>query len=460
MNNAVKIVLGIIVVGIATLILLRLEKVTEQVDYGWSPKAILNPYLAAHQLLETRIQSIDSVNRLGTDKLNEKISVLFIPNANFIKLPSQQQRILTWVENGGHLVIGVGGEAEPPMLSDLGFSQEWSTKENREEYWDDYDYEDDETSEELSDEEKEEDEKSFADLMREQNEKILEQQTLSSKEEESTKDAGGPRCVSEFYRCNAHVEPTREDAYIVNLTFENVDKPLEIDFSWGQIIDHEGFYENAEYAEVAPNPLGIDPFYWDGDDSGIYFAQTYYGNGMVSVISTFNIWKNQFIGHFDHAYLLTLLVGHNDTALLLYGKYMPSLDVLAYRHFFEALIGFAVLTIICLWYYSRRFGPVYSSASDTRRSRSEQFSAMAQFHWKFAESDTLIQHIRDDIQKRASRHWHDFADWPQKKQDTKLAEHSELAITTITNVMHKTLRFHESEFTQTIRTLQILRNSL
>ncbi|VUD69182.1 hypothetical protein TDB9533_04548 [Thalassocella blandensis] len=456
-NNALKLLLIIAVVLLGWLIYQNLEQYEERVDYGWSEQAQRNPYLALHQFLDARGTAIESVTHFSQSSQLAGYNTLLIPDTNYIRLPSQQREILSWIEAGGHLIVGIGDITEPAILSDLGFSQSWS-------FWDEDDYEEDNEDDDKSNNKNQkeaaaEEEKSLADRLREQNEEILRKRDRAISDEDF-KEEEVPVCKSFTSECNAYLEPEKEDTFIVELLFEGIEGPLHINFPWQNFIKHEAFFSEPENEDVLPNPQNIKPFYWDGDDEGIHFAQTHYGEGMISILSDFDIWQSNNIAHFDHAFFLTVLVNRDDRALLLYGKYMPSLDVLIYRHFFHALISFLVVLILALVYYSRRFGPVYSLTQNTRRSRGEQFMALAQFRWKHQDSQNLLQHIRADVKRLATRHWQNFNDLSAKQQHQQLASMCDLPITTIEKIMQGDMRFNENEFTHMIRALQILRNSL
>lgn len=445
-SNILKVILAVAIVLLTWLIYQNLEQYSEEVDYGWSRDAQRNPYLALHQFLENRGSTIESVTHFRQGMLTDEQTTLLIPDANYIRLPSQQREIMAWVRAGGHLIVGLGEATEPAMLSELGFSQSWS-------YWDD-----DEDESSINDEEDEE--KSLADRLREQNEAILKSRKDLLADDNEGEDKA-PVCKSFTYPCRAYEEPTGEDdVFIVKLSFEGVEDAVHINFPWKNFIKHEAFFSEPEDQDLLPNPLGIKPFYWEGDDEGIHFAQTYYEAGMISILSDFDIWQSDSIGHFDHAFFLSILVTRDDKALLLYGKYMPSLDVLIYRHFFETLLSFSIVLVLALLYYSRRFGPIYSLSQHARRSRGEQFTALSQFRWKQQDGKNLLEHIRTDIRRLAVRHWHNFADWSASQQHQQLADMSDLPVTTVEKIMQGEIRFNENEFTQVIRALQILRNSL
>lgn len=448
-SNFIK-VIGVLVLLLVAWGLIRgLEYYSEEVNLGWSEEASRKPYLAMDLYLQQHIEAMRSSVHLTQASLDDQLDALLIPNVNYVRLPSQQETILRWVENGGHLIVGIGSDDTPAMLADLGFSRDWDFVADAEE----------ESDEDVDAEQKKYEEKSFGDLLREQNEKLRKQQAeqdVQSDEEEG--DQIIP-CAGFGTRCNSHIEPA--SAQLTRLVFDGVDGSLAINFTGANIIEHEYFYEAPEDANVIENPLGIEPFYWELDKHDrVRFAQTYYGEGMISILADFDIWHSANIGHFDHAFLLDILVNKRDSALLIYGRSMPSLEILLWENFSHALISGAILLAIFLFYYASRFGPIYQSVGSQRRSRSEQFAALSQFRWKIRDEQGLLAPIREDIMRRAARRNVHFSQWNQKQQHQFLAEQSQLPEETVIAIMTASTELNESRFTQTIQALQQLRNSL
>ena len=480
---------------IAGLIFSNLERYTETLNYGWGPEAKRNAYLAAQTFLKPRSDSLENLSRFQSVTLDSSYTTLIIPDPSYVYMPSHQKEILDWVARGGHLIIGVGRGDEPPVIHQLGYR---STYKYNYDSWDGYDSEGDSLAQDSSKADSSREDKSLADVLKEFNLEAQKQIDQKAKEDSlalekdsvvtDTLDSAvvnKPICMASYIQCDMEEEPDLQTANIIRVRLPGSKDSMQINLSSYRYIAHgpkpndeiEGLNEDEERSEQKesadsketattepdsiPNPYAEwAPFYTVEDENGIYFAQSKYEQGKVSVLADFDIWRNSEAVHFDHVYFLSLLVGSDQKILFINGKNVPSLDVVVYNNFSEALLAIAVLIVLTLIYYGRRFGAIRFKDDEVRRSRSEQFLAQSQFRWLIKNEEDLYHHIRDDIRKRAEKHWKDFLEWSENKQNSHLATMCDLPLGTIEKVMHGQIPLQETQFTDAMRALQILRKSL
>ncbi|NIB41656.1 hypothetical protein HBA55_18775 [Pseudomaricurvus alkylphenolicus] len=449
----------LLVVGSGWLIYRNLEFYNELINKGWSVEALRNPYLAAEQYLQTRVHRVTSAPKVERDEDFSGYSVMLVSEASHLNFDRQKSRLLQWVQEGGVLIIGADEGDPDTLVSDLGFSTTFGDVQDdeHEEAFIDNRVEvrghgDEETPQQEKDKDRTEDkEKSLAERLREENERIRKRR---AEQKQNPADAGPdvPRCATVLNQCEPRSEPEITERQTTVLTFDGIDAELKAHFWGSQVLDH------PEISEEEPETNEL--VYWTGDGRGVHFAQLEYGQGLITVMSSTNIWNNYRIGHFDHAYLLDIFVHEDSDVLILYGKDMPSLGTLIYRYFFEALVASAMLIISALFYFGRRFGPVQGASDAVRRSRHQNFSALAQYRWKIKDDEGLVAHMREDIQRRAHRRWPDFPNLNRAEQTRNLASLGVLPAITIDSAMNSKINFQETQYLNLVKALQILRKSL
>lgn len=425
----------------------RLDWQEQTYDMGWMPAADRSPYLAMKLLLEDfGVEKVDLLQvSVSKGDLNHADAV-FLPEPSFLPLPSQHEFMLEWIESGGHLVVGLGGAEFPPLLKQLGFSTRYKSlavNENEEEP-------------ELE-KQKGEKEKSFADSLREENERIR-------KTVKSLNDELDDLCVAPPERCNELVEPELDKDFLSRLIFEGDEEEILVHIQVAREIVHPTIYSDAEFendaTESSEEFTKTKVFYWDGDANGIRFVQANYGRGTISILTDPDIFSNGFIGHFDHAYLLQLLLSEHHRVIVLEGKHMAPLSTLIWRHYREALLGGFLALVFGAWSLCSRFGAKRDEQSVSRRSREEGMRAIGQWHWRRGDIDALLEPLRTDIFAAAARRWPLFKRWPEDKQYQHIADACELEVSIVAKALQQTASRDEQSFVRLVQNLQFIRKRI
>lgn len=417
MRNKLPLILALIVIALSTYSFFYLfESYEKTEDLGWDKKARRNPYLAAEQYLtKTGLQVTSSDN---FDKLVQlpPNGMVFISNSSQTLTPKRIDKILEWVEQGGHLIIAA------PIYD----------KDKQDYLLSRFNVENHEINE--SGDSEPEKQSRLSEQLEEINKSIQE-----NKDKEDVKEKK---------------DDIAEDE-ITTLKFTDLDSPIRMHFSPDTGLTHPSFYkqENKKADE-------IEPEYWTGSEYGTHFMQFDVGYGLLSIISDNTIWQSDRIDVLDHAYLLWLLSNKNSEVVLLYGAYMPSIFYFIWKYAAEMVITLGLLLMAWLLYRSRRFGPIRLSTEFAHHSMAEHIKASAEYLWRDNQYEQLIEPLRNEIKNRTQLHYPSFGSLNQKQQQELIHEFSSLPTDRVESAFTRNINGNESEFTSIIIDLQKIRNTL
>jgi len=125
-----------------------------------------------------------------------------------------------------------------------------------------------------------------------------------------------------------------------------------------------------------------------------------YGQGEITLISSDQPWRNQWIQLFDHAYILKLIVA--DAKRILISEQIggaPYWTTLFWQAAWPFIISMGVLVWLYLWKKSVRIGPIRVAATLKQRDIVEHIDASAQFFVKQLEGEPIIKAIQQEIRQ-------------------------------------------------------------
>lgn len=443
-------------------------------DLGWAPEASRSPYLAAKHFLAHYDSSVHLYQTMPKEDAVEKASAIFLASSDFLPLPSQQELLLRWVEQGGHLLIGMGEEEQTGLLGRLGFYRKYqplaiyeadnsaadsitdNTGDTDSSASNSNNSQKNKDGKNLGNEEK----KSLADQLRVKNQNIL----AKSDNAENT-----IICKANYEQCNELADPELDHSLLVQLYFEGDDSEITIYSQSGTAILHPKMNDTAESEERGlDNALGVDMeiyekadlYYWAGDNNGIRFVQANFGQGMISIINDSAVFNNAHLGHFDHAYLLHILLAGHGHVLILEGKHMPALSTLLWRYYREGLVGALLLLLLTFWHLNVRFGAVRDVANNARRTREEGMRAIGQWHWRRSESHILLAPLRKQLFDAAAIRWPGFKRWNRQQQEHKIAAFCHMDRAIVVDVLECPVTKNEQQFLYLVKNLQKIRKAL
>ncbi len=416
-------------------------------DTGWSAAARRNPYLAAQQYLERLGIQVETVDTLYNNNALGDADTLFVEDSSDVLTRQRVAALVQWVKNGGHLIVAADYSSidnSDPLLDyfdvtvhtsecDCGKYPGPLALETLIENTDTA--ADDEAADDQSAENAESpSQRSLSDWLREYNRQVA---------EGGVGDAMPPR--------EERIDPDQ----LTTLGFDGVDEDIRVYFNPNWALYHPAF--NLEGDETYD---GIAPFYWSGSDWGVHFMQLEVGDGMVSITADPGIWQSDEIGYFDHAYLFHILTDYSERVQLLVGSTMPSIFALIWRYASEVVIAFGCWLGLWLLYRGRRFLPSLPLTVTVRRSMAEHIEAVGQFLWRHRFSDTLLQPLRDDIERRAGLYVDGYAGMDTDRRHRALAQYCDMPPATVAGAMTRRGIDDETRFTDIVQSLQTIRSRL
>ena len=200
---------------------------------------------------------------------------------------------------------------------------------------------------------------------------------------------------------------------------------------------------------------------WAGSAKAIHLLQLAQGDGLVTVLSDGDLWRNPRIGEHDHAWLLWYLTQDSQVTLLqrVDGESLPRLLL---RRFPEALITLAVLLALALWHFGLRHGPLQADRAPGSRQLGEHLRASAEFLCRQQGHAALLARLQAEVRQRARQRHPGFERLPVTEQWQLLGRFSRLPPAQIGQAMRPLgdRRLGPAQFTRQVAHLQRLRNAL
>jgi len=406
-----RLVVGLVVTGLLLWgLYASIEFYEEEVKTRWSLEAYRNPYLAAQQFMKgSGIEVVDADSLVKLDTL-EGVSTLFITDANQIISPRQLQQVLTWLEEGGNVIVTANSVANTDDLLLREFNVEVSLRGY--------------------DSDKKVKSKSMSESFREYNRHIEQGKTREE--------------IARMYA---------KDTSLTLVQFKDEIGDLEIDFESARILTHPHI-EGKGYDASQPEPSS-----WSASDYGIHLMQFDVGSGLLTIISDSTIWTSYRIEQYDHAFLLWMLSSRDGDFAILYPQLRDSLWQLTIKHASELLIAVALVMAIWLWHMGHRFGRILPRDLTGARALGEHFSSINHYLWHRKRSIDLIAPLRQRVLRRASLSLGEFARAEPDRQMELIGRRCGINTDSISRALHET-EFNETSFVHTVKLLKHIEQSL
>lgn len=194
-------------------------------------------------------------------------------------------------------------------------------------------------------------------------------------------------------------------------------------------------------------------------DEGVRLLQYNWGQGGVTLLAGTAIWRNDFIGCNDHAYLLWQLSPWEGTVWFLENRQGPSVWRLLWRHGAPAVVLLIVLVGAMLWARGVRMGAVREPHRVERRRLMEHVEATGWFLWRQRQKEPLLRPLRQAIMHQIEKREPGFSDLPAKTRYARLASLLDLPASAIEQALSGKPR-NESEFVATVALLRQIRTGL
>ncbi len=393
-RNLLLAVLSILTVLLFYKVSTYYEYVEEEIDLGWGKEAQRNPFLAAQLLLHNKNTPVTNLDRYPDIASLPVEDTLIMTDSKQVYSDRLISPLINWIEQGGHLIVGASSsslEGRDPLLSYLDLSIiETECDCEIADFSDIFSQGSNENNTEQEEENEEDKQPNFSEQLKNFNDMV---------------DNGTAEAITKKENDAAIVDPQTPKEQLTHLTFTGFDAKIKVDFNSNFSLDHPYFHwneadsDNENEAEVFE---GLKPIYWVGDNYGVHFVQFELGNGLVSILSSSRPFKTEHIGHFDHAYFLSVISNGSTQVNILYGVIMPSLRALITQYAPELLFSFCLWLLGWILYRWQRFGPTFHELTTIRRSLKEHILASAEFIWHSADKQNLILPIQKSIHHNAA----------------------------------------------------------
>lgn len=383
----------------------RLEPYQKTLEHGYAPEAKRNPYLAAELFLKERGVSVTERQNLAElDQLPSRGQVLLLLINREQMTPQQNQRLLKWVQNGGHLIV---------IAQRL-----WDKKNQQSGDW-------------LLDQ-------------------LGVQQWLSTDldPDEPAKPSSCPVPQSPSKLRGAKPSRTPENLYpkLTKLYLEDEQAPAYVEFD-----PQFHLYDSQNRAHA-----------WANSQGATHMLQLNEGDGLVTVLTDDYLWRNYKIGRYDHAWLLWYLTQDSAVTVLYRAGGADNLLTLLVRHYPAACVALLLLLALGLWRVGMRYGPLQADPQPVRRQLAEHLYASAVLLLQRSGQASLLASLQRDITRRARKRQPGFDRLPVTQQWQALSRLSQLNPSAISQAMRppSEKRLSSAEFTHQVAHLQRLRNAL
>lgn len=369
------------------------ERQTREVRSDISPEARRNQFLAAELFLQQAGQAVASQRSRDIFSLQpDTADTIFLGNYARLFLERNHERLLDWVEQGGHLIFVPyerdEEESPLPLLDELG----------------------------------------------------VELVTLELDEDIALHCEDSLEPCSEESRGEDGEGETTDSEQRVTVDFQT-DRPGEFR---ARFLADRYLYDGNESAELVV-----------GDAVMPNLLRYSLGAGSVTVLSDNELFHNSQIGEKDHAYLFAKLVGSEGKVWLFYSAEMPSLLEQLWQRAPYLLLLTLLLLVMAGWRLLLRSGPHLTARYDGRRNLLEHLDASAEFSWRIDQAQLLLHANRDSIEQAWRRRHPQLNGLGQAQRCEWIGEKSGLAARAIERTLYGELTT-EQDFVRASSVLQQL----
>ncbi|MDY7561757.1 DUF4350 domain-containing protein [Pseudomonas sp. 10B1] len=374
------------------------ERYSEVIDHGPSPAARANPYLAAEQFLRQRLVPVNVTHVISNlPDARSDQRTLLLLASRENMTPRQVDQLLNWTKSGGHLLFIA--------------EQLWDEHKGR-----------------------------SGDLLLD---RVQVHQVLSANLQAPDHRNSNPLKPSSDLLLAS--PPPSESPQLTKLYLENESDPAYFSFDTRFHLE-----DPKDHAQT-----------WANSDGSTHMMQLVYGDGLITVLTDSDLWKNNAIDHFDNAWLLWYLTQHSAVTMLLQVEHGDLFSLLL-RYFPQAIITLALMTGLLLWHIGMRHGPLQAPESRARRQLVEHLRASADFLLRSGGQYVLLSGLQQDILRRARQRHPGFERLSVADQWQVLARLTQQPTSAIGQALRPrpNKRLSATEFTRQVAHLQTLRNAL
>lgn len=173
-----------------------------------------------------------------------------------------------------------------------------------------------------------------------------------------------------------------------------LDSNIEVNFPYFRILSRYRHNQKNDNADI-PQPI------WTiQDELGDYLLQFRLGQGLLTVLTSTQIFTNEEIAKFNHARFLHYLVQlpeHDAGVWMIRTDEMPALWQWLWNNIEYTMFCLSFLLLLWLWQTPFRFGPRLNDVQTERRSLLEHIQAIGYYRWHEKQSGVLLRKVQDNL---------------------------------------------------------------
>ena len=258
---------------------------------------------------------------------------------------------------------------------------------------------------------------------------------------ESSRDVFLDELGVRYYESD-YIDGTDEER-IADLTFNGYDQSTKVYFYTSNYIEDTSgtaaFIAGTEYADQ--------------------LIQYDYGEGLITVIVDFGVWKNGRIDQHDHAMFLTQLIGTGSKAWLLYNRIQPTLLSMAVQNTPLIVISAVILLLVIFFSNLWRVGPKKRDESRVNREIMQHIEAAAQFNYRHDKGELLLKEMMQTIHQRLTQLSYGYSRLTPAKQLEKISHVTGMELNTLKPLLEEHNESHE-QFIKKAKLVQQIRKHL
>ena len=201
-------------------------------------------------------------------------------------------------------------------------------------------------------------------------------------------------------------------------------------------------------------------------DHRVHAIQIQSGQGRITILSDMRMFKNDYIGSYDHAaFLFSLANDQMDSSVngvfyySLFDNQM-SLYQWLWKNAKPLMLSFIGFIIIILWKLIPRFGPLINIRQPVRRQFLEHLNASGNYHWREGHYNRLLIEIRKQLSNKVKLKHPDWVELSKRDQILHFVELSDIEEVAIEKALFDNSVEQVNDFVIKVKILEKLRKSL
>ncbi|MES2598932.1 MAG: DUF4350 domain-containing protein [Verrucomicrobiota bacterium] len=416
---------------------------------GYKGKARLDPFLAAERLLDKMGYKAERLPQLK--ELPDADGGVVVISAEAGMPEARAKQLLSWVQNGGHLVYAMAGCAP---YSDWGLFSSGSTfgyagSEDR------VDPVLDKMSVELLGLKKWK-ETTMPDILKRRN-KDKKEDPDKKKADTPTEEKKPEPAPVKVEEKKAETEPKSEKKK--PRIHEPDDVPTEVQVVKMGKADYEVVFPSIIHLKLG-RPLRAGEWAAGANSEKTGALHLHHGLGSVTLLNHARPLRNRYIDEHDHAQWFMDLIGEDAYHVQFIVSLEGSFWELLWKRAWMPLIGLVIVTLIWLWMHLPRFGPQRQVVLHDTKHFFEHISALGGFFHRMRRDDVLLGAAADAVRTRATRLYPHLVNHSDSAIIEILAQRSELPPERIRAAFEASEKPATRDFVRHIQDLQAMKLAL